>query len=457
MSEHAPVGEVSKEAFLAFYDSALPHVWGYLSARCPTTATAEELTSEVPEEPQPGFAERLRARLGRALDLPKGVVVSNLVIETPAFSTQHAAITPYLAVVGARQAIDWYGEAFGARLSGEPVVGSDGRIGHSELVIGGARLFLSDEAPAIGVSAPVPGQSSVTLYLEVLDTVEVVAQATSVGAELERPVTDYPYGRIGVLRDPFGHRWMVRSEVAAAGAPGRGLGPRHGDIGYASLWVGDADRAAAFFSRTLGWRLSPAGHGYQVEGQALHHGIHGPVPGAHPTLFLAFAVGDISEASEKVRAEGGEAGEVTTEPWGLACMCTDNQGTRFSVFHPHGGVAVGNAAPASGRPGDLAYVTMQVPDSAKARSFYGSVLGWRFGAGSVGDGWRVEGPSLMVGISGGHEKATNVPVYQAGDIAATVAAVREAGGTSTDPAQRPYGTAAECVDDQGTAFGLWQA
>ncbi len=32
---------------MAFYDSALPHVWGYLSARCPTAATAEEITSEV--------------------------------------------------------------------------------------------------------------------------------------------------------------------------------------------------------------------------------------------------------------------------------------------------------------------------------------------------------------------------------------------------------------------------
>jgi len=32
---------------MAFYDSALPHVWGYLAARCPTAATAEELTSEV--------------------------------------------------------------------------------------------------------------------------------------------------------------------------------------------------------------------------------------------------------------------------------------------------------------------------------------------------------------------------------------------------------------------------
>lgn len=410
----------------------------------------------TPAGPQPGFAERLRARLARAFDLPKGVVVSNLVVETPAFSTRQASITPYLAVVGAREAINWYVDAFGARLVGEAVTMPDGRIGHSELEIGGARLFLSDEAPDIGVSAPVPGLSSVTLYLEVPDADEVVAQAMDAGARLERAVTDYPYGRMGVVRDPFGHRWMVRSELAAERSSGGGPGPRHGDIGYASLWVGDAGRAAAFFSRTLGWRLVPAGGGYRVEGQTLHHGIHGTLPGVQTTLFLAFAVSDIFEASEKVRAEGGQAGEVTTEPWGLACMCTDNQGTLFSVFQPHEGVAEESAAPASGHPGDLVYVTMQVVDSAKARSFYGRVLGWRFSGGTVADGWRVEGLEEMVGISGGHERATNVPVYHARDIAATVAAVREAGGTSTDAAQRPYGLAAECTDDQGTRFGLWQ-
>jgi RNA polymerase sigma-70 factor, ECF subfamily len=47
VSEQASAGEGLREAFLAFYDTALPHVWGYLSARCPTQATAEELTSEV--------------------------------------------------------------------------------------------------------------------------------------------------------------------------------------------------------------------------------------------------------------------------------------------------------------------------------------------------------------------------------------------------------------------------
>jgi RNA polymerase sigma-70 factor, ECF subfamily len=47
VSEQARAGEGPKEAFLAFYDAALPHVWGYLAARCRTQATAEELTGEV--------------------------------------------------------------------------------------------------------------------------------------------------------------------------------------------------------------------------------------------------------------------------------------------------------------------------------------------------------------------------------------------------------------------------
>jgi RNA polymerase sigma-70 factor, ECF subfamily len=47
VSEQAHAGEGLKEAFMAFYDTALPHVWSYLSPRCPTRATAEELTSEV--------------------------------------------------------------------------------------------------------------------------------------------------------------------------------------------------------------------------------------------------------------------------------------------------------------------------------------------------------------------------------------------------------------------------
>jgi predicted enzyme related to lactoylglutathione lyase len=413
--------------------------------------------------PDPAFSQQLRARLERALDLPKGATVSDLVIETPVFIPQHHAITPYLAVAGARAAIDWYGRAFGARVAREPVVMPDGRVGHSELEISGALIMLADEHPEIGVSAPVPGQASVTLYLEVADADESVSRATSAGAHLDRAVADYPYGRMGVVRDPFGHRWMVRSEPAVrdiADAPREhsrrpDTGLRPGDIGYASLWVGDAERAVRFFSRVLGWRFAPTAGRFQVEGQSLHHGIASAQPGS--TLYLAYVVADIADAVHRVRGAGGEAGEMTTEPWGLACMCTDDQGVPFSVYQPAEGVAARPGAPRpSSGPGDLAYVTMEVLDSAKARSFYGNVLGWHFSPGSVPDGWQVEGPHPMVGLSGGHRVATLVPVYRADDVAAAVARVRQAGGTATDPEARPYGLISECSDDQGTRFGLWQ-
>jgi uncharacterized glyoxalase superfamily protein PhnB len=411
------------------------------------------LTSAVPD---PAFAQRLRARVERALDLPKGATVSDLVIESPVFIAQRQAITPYLAVAGARAAIDWYGRAFGARLTGEPIVMPDGRIGHSELEISGALVMLSDEHPEIGVSAPLPGQASVTLYLEVANADESLSRAAAAGAHLERAVTDHPYGRVGVLRDPFGHRWMVRSEPGAPTRPGRAESSlRHGDIGYASLWVHDAERARSFFSRVLGWRTAVTAGRPQVEGQNPPLGIN--VTSERSTLCPAFAVRDIAEAVRQVRDGGGEPGEVTTEPWGPACMCTDDQGTQFSVFQPLAGVSAraGDQVP-SGRNGDLAYVTMEMADSTKARSFYGSVLGWHFSPGSVPDGWRVDGPHPMVGLSGGHAEVTLVPVYRVGDIGAAVGRVRAEGGTATDPEARPYGVSSECTDDQGTRFGLWQ-
>ena len=39
--------ENARDAFNAFYDLALPHVYGYLLPRCPGAATAEEITAEV--------------------------------------------------------------------------------------------------------------------------------------------------------------------------------------------------------------------------------------------------------------------------------------------------------------------------------------------------------------------------------------------------------------------------
>ncbi len=61
-----------------------------------------------------------------------------------------------------------------------------------------------------------------------------------------------------------------------------------------------------------------------------------------------------------------------------------------------------------------------------------------------------------MGLSGGHEGATNVPMYCVDNVRAAVARVRSAGGEATEPELQPYGETSTCVDDQGTRFYLGQ-
>jgi predicted enzyme related to lactoylglutathione lyase len=223
------------------------------------------------------------------------------------------------------------------------------------------------------------------------------------------------------------------------------------------LWVPDVDRAASFFTRVLGWRYGPSGSpaGRHVQGLTLHHGIWGGID--PPTLFCCFAVDDLVAATARVAAAGGAAERPQLEPFGLVSECTDDQGTPFAMFEPPGGVALRTSSTTRGSgDGDLAYVTMEVADSARARAFYGSVLAWRFSSGRVADGWQVDDIAPMVGLSDGHEIARTVPMYRVDDIVAAVEAVRSAGGAATDPEQQPYGITASCTDDQGTHFYLGQ-
>ena len=62
----------------------------------------------------------------------------------------------------------------------------------------------------------------------------------------------------------------------------------------------------------------------------------------------------------------------------------------------------------------------------------------------------------MIGLSGGHERATAVPMWRVDDIATAVERVRAAGGNATEPVQQPYGITSECTDDQGMRFYLGQ-
>ncbi len=231
---------------------------------------------------------------------------------------------------------------------------------------------------------------------------------------------------------------------------------RQGDVVYASLWVPDVGRAAAFYGAALGWTYGQedSERSRDVVGAAPHIGMW-QTHEAH-TLFLCYGVNDIDAAVDRVRDGGGQAGAPTREPYGVVSNCVDDQGVAFALYALDASDPTPRGPLNGSRHGDISYITHYVPDSARTRAFYGEVLGWRFQPGRVEDGWQVEDVAPMSGLAGGAQKAVVVPMYRVDDIAAAVERVRAAGGTSTDPAQQPYAITAECTDDQGTRFYLGQ-
>jgi predicted enzyme related to lactoylglutathione lyase len=293
----------------------------------------------------------------------------------------------------------------------------------------------------------------VSFVVDMPDVDGAVRRATDAGATLERPPADNPYGRNAVVRDPFGHRWIISASSENTNRPEEEW-IQPGDIAYVSLQVPDVGRAQVFFGAVLGWSFAPGSgeQGRQVDGTSPHQGLWGGIE--HNTLFLCYAVDDVEAAVARVRAAGGEAQAPTDQPYGRVADCVDDQGTPFAVFCAPVGEPVPRPAAHGTRQGDLAYVTLEVDDSSRTRAFYGAVLGWRFAAGRVDDGWQVDDIRPGTGIHGGQRVATAVPMYLVDDIGAAVERVRAAGGSASDPERQPYGVTSDCVDDQGTRFYL---
>ena len=125
-------------------------------------------------------------------------------------------LTPYLCVADARAAITWYADALGAEVTYEPIVMDDGRIGHCELTVGGARWMMSDEFESAGVAAPSSDRGAcVTLHLTVDDCDAAAARVAGAGVSMSRgPEDSPPAGRVAVFTDPFGHRWFLSQEAS---------------------------------------------------------------------------------------------------------------------------------------------------------------------------------------------------------------------------------------------------
>jgi uncharacterized glyoxalase superfamily protein PhnB len=305
----------------------------------------------VPAQPRTEFAAELRARLEaeirvvqateRLIDLPqRRSIMTNI-----ASQARTQVVTPYLCVHDAAAALAFYADAFGG-FEQMRVVGDDGRIGHSEFTIGGARFMMADEYPEIGVVSPQTlGGTSVSLHLEVVDVDYVYERAVAAGAQIVRPPADQTHGnRNATIIDPWGHRWMLSQPIEQLSTEEYGrreteftvTAPRTPvEPGYITMHTPDVARAAGFFGELFGWAVDAGsmGESYGHIGNTTFPMGFAP-PADHGQVTVYFRVNDMERYAAKVVELGGQVLSRSEYPSGGDIECVDDQGLRFDLFQP---------------------------------------------------------------------------------------------------------------------------
>ncbi len=125
----------------------------------------------------------------------------------------YTALTPFISLVDARGAIEFYRTVFGARLVGATEMG--GVVAHADLDFGDCHLQLGEASPEYHLVPPVEGEDDCySLALYCADADAVVAAAEAAGAAVREPLSDFVSGdRFASIRDPFGVRWSIMSRV----------------------------------------------------------------------------------------------------------------------------------------------------------------------------------------------------------------------------------------------------
>jgi PhnB protein len=171
---------------------------------------------DAPVAPSTSFAEDLRRRVHVALGItpPGGAMPTTAAKPSYQPAGYHSVVT-YITVDDFEAARGFYESALGGRLSYDPIVMDDGRVGHAEMTFGDTVIMISEEFPELGVqSATTLGGSPFMLTYYVPDADATWRRAVDAGATPLRPVELQFYGaRSGQIVDPFGLRWSISTQV----------------------------------------------------------------------------------------------------------------------------------------------------------------------------------------------------------------------------------------------------
>lgn len=110
--------------------------------------------------------------------------------------------------------ISFYEHAFDA-VERRRFSNADGSIHVAELSIGERLFHLHEEKPEAGQFSPLRQNGTtvlIGLFVENVDA--VVLKSLAAGATLLEPAQSYGYGyRQAVVKDPFGHRWLIEMHI----------------------------------------------------------------------------------------------------------------------------------------------------------------------------------------------------------------------------------------------------
>lgn len=136
-----------------------------------------------------------------------------------ASSPTYPGLVPHLTVNGAARAIEFYKAAFGAEERMRLEAGAGGHVGHAEMSVKGQVFMLADEFPGRSTAPTSLNGTPVTFVLMVENADTTFSQAVAAGATPLMPPADQFYGyRMGLILDPFGHKWMLQHPLAEVSA-----------------------------------------------------------------------------------------------------------------------------------------------------------------------------------------------------------------------------------------------
>ena len=265
--------------------------------------------------------------------------------------------------------------------------------------------------------------------------------ATRVEREPARPPTLTPSIVVSDARRAMD--WYV--EVFGAQRRGELHVNADGTIGHAEVGIGDA--VLMFAEASDLWPDVP---------------VRAPDSPATFSHTLHLEVDDVDGITDRARRSGASVErEPADQPYGRGSVIVDPFGHRWTLLRPPTRAGLARPTdpdrpPGGLRQGDVANVTILAPDTGRAKEFYEAVLQVPFPSGHPG-AWRTDQVTPPLGILPSHGAEPEVQLsYRVDDVAAAVERVRAAGGHADEPVRRPFGLLAECTDDQGATFRLWQ-